>query len=130
MILDTDFSELFLVGEKSMVQLMKSGNLPAEPETTSSSGNKVPVKLEIVEDPLEEEHGSLNKRSKPSQAVQQVLIMLQYVCSFGEKINENNGEYLINLLLLLLVQFNLAVWYPVFCCHSRENWKIFRQPNS
>ncbi|OAY46840.1 uncharacterized protein LOC110617571 isoform X2 [Manihot esculenta] len=54
-----------------MVQLMKSGNLPAEPETTSSSGNKVPVKLEIVEDPLEEEHGSLNKRSKPSQAVQQ-----------------------------------------------------------
>ncbi|KDP38724.1 hypothetical protein JCGZ_04077 [Jatropha curcas] len=54
-----------------MVQLMKSGNLPAEPETPSSCGNKVPVKLEITEDPLEEEHGPLNKRSKPSQTVQQ-----------------------------------------------------------
>ncbi|KAF2310156.1 hypothetical protein GH714_006923 [Hevea brasiliensis] len=37
----------------------------------SSSGNKVPVKLEIVEDPLEEDHGPLNKRSKPSQTAQQ-----------------------------------------------------------
>lgn len=60
-----------------MVQLMNSGNLRAEPETTSSSsssqhGNKVPVKLEIVEDPLEEEYGPLNKRSKPSQTIQPV----------------------------------------------------------
>ncbi|KAJ9129024.1 hypothetical protein P3X46_034215 [Hevea brasiliensis] len=56
-----------------MVQLVKSGSPPAEPETTSSNGNKVPVKLEIVEDedPLEEEHGPLNKRSKSSQTVQQ-----------------------------------------------------------
>ncbi|WCJ30160.1 hypothetical protein M5689_011735 [Euphorbia peplus] len=46
-----------------MVHLMKSGNLPAD-------GGKLPVKLE-VEDPLEEEHGPLNKRSKTSQTVPQ-----------------------------------------------------------
>ncbi|KAJ9162928.1 hypothetical protein P3X46_022663 [Hevea brasiliensis] len=73
LVLDSDFSVLCLVGEKSMVQLVKSRSTPAEPETTSSNGNKVPVKLEIVEDedPLEEEHGPLNKRSKSSQTVQQ-----------------------------------------------------------
>ncbi|XP_065849325.1 uncharacterized protein [Euphorbia lathyris] len=53
-----------------MVHLMKSGNLPAEPET-ESNGNKLPVKLEIAEDPLEEEYGPLTKRSKTSQTVQQ-----------------------------------------------------------
>ncbi|XP_015580382.1 uncharacterized protein LOC8265774 isoform X2 [Ricinus communis] len=52
-----------------MVQLMISGNNPVETETTSSKG--APVKVEIVEDPLEEEHGPLNKRSKQSQTVQQ-----------------------------------------------------------
>ncbi|XP_061363403.1 uncharacterized protein LOC133307001 isoform X2 [Gastrolobium bilobum] len=46
-----------------MVQLMKnSGSL----ETTSCRDNKSSVKLEIAEDPLEEEHGPPNKRSKPS----------------------------------------------------------------
>jgi hypothetical protein len=59
-----------------MVQLMRSANIRPEPETTSSSSSsscrdKRPVKLEI-EDSLEEEHGPLNKRSKPSQAFQEV----------------------------------------------------------
>ncbi|KAJ0089881.1 hypothetical protein Patl1_14492 [Pistacia atlantica] len=53
-----------------MVQLMKSGNSKSEPETTSCR-DKVPVKLEFVEDSLEEEHGPLNKRSKPSSNLQQ-----------------------------------------------------------
>ncbi|XP_054820195.1 uncharacterized protein LOC129319221 [Prosopis cineraria] len=47
-----------------MVQLMKSGNLLSGSETAPCL-DKVPVKLEI-EDPLEEEHGSLRKRLKPS----------------------------------------------------------------
>lgn len=55
-----------------MVQLMKSGNLKPEPETTSCR-DKVPVKLEIVEDSIDEEHGPLNKRSKASPSLQQVL---------------------------------------------------------
>ncbi|XP_044464320.1 uncharacterized protein LOC123194889 isoform X2 [Mangifera indica] len=53
-----------------MVQLMKSGNSTSEPGTTLFR-NMVPVKLEIVEDSLEEEHGPLNKRSKPSSTLQQ-----------------------------------------------------------
>ena len=53
-----------------MVQLMKSGNLHSDLETASCR-DKVPVKLEI-EDPLEEEHGPPNKRSKPSLALQEV----------------------------------------------------------
>ncbi|XP_044472320.1 uncharacterized protein LOC123200960 isoform X2 [Mangifera indica] len=52
-----------------MVQLTKSGNSKSEPETTSCR-DKVPVKLEIVEDSLEEEYGPLNKRSKPSLTIQ------------------------------------------------------------
>lgn len=55
-----------------MVQLMRSATLRPEPETTTSSSSsscrdKLPVKLEI-EDSLEDEHGPLNKRSKPPQA--------------------------------------------------------------
>ncbi|XP_007013889.2 PREDICTED: uncharacterized protein LOC18589028 isoform X1 [Theobroma cacao] len=53
-----------------MVQLMRSGNLRPEPETTSCR-DKPPVKLEIVEDTLEEEHGPLSKRSKASPNLQQ-----------------------------------------------------------
>ncbi|KAJ4709526.1 ATP-dependent DNA helicase [Melia azedarach] len=53
-----------------MVQLMKSGNPKPDPET-SSCRETVPVKLEIVEDSLEEEHGPLNKRSKTSSTLQQ-----------------------------------------------------------
>lgn len=56
-----------------MVQLMKSSNLMPEPEkkaTTTSFRDELPVKLEI-EDSLEEEHGPLNKRSKPSQGFQE-----------------------------------------------------------
>uniref|UniRef100_A0A2N9HM97 TRF2/HOY1 PH-like domain-containing protein n=1 Tax=Fagus sylvatica TaxID=28930 RepID=A0A2N9HM97_FAGSY len=52
---------------------MKSTNLGPEPETTAmvtSCRDKLPVKLEI-EDSLEEEHGPLNKRSKPSQSFQE-----------------------------------------------------------
>ncbi|XWS16958.1 hypothetical protein CRYUN_Cryun33cG0026400 [Craigia yunnanensis] len=53
-----------------MVQLMRSGNLRPEPKRTAC-GAKPPLKLEIVEDSLEEEHGPLNKRSKPSPNLQQ-----------------------------------------------------------
>ncbi|XVF88110.1 hypothetical protein PTKIN_Ptkin19aG0023700 [Pterospermum kingtungense] len=53
-----------------MVQLMRSGNIRPESERTAV-GDKPPVKLEIVEDSLEEEHGPLNKRSKYSSNLQQ-----------------------------------------------------------
>ncbi|XP_022755353.1 uncharacterized protein LOC111303387 isoform X2 [Durio zibethinus] len=53
-----------------MVQLMRSGNLRPEPDTTARH-DKPPVKLEIVEDSLEEEQGPPNKRSKPSPNLQQ-----------------------------------------------------------
>ncbi|XP_020229623.1 uncharacterized protein LOC109810548 [Cajanus cajan] len=45
-----------------MVQLMKNS---AKAETASCADTNNPIKLEIVEDPLEEEHGPLNKRCKP-----------------------------------------------------------------
>ncbi|KAJ1410321.1 hypothetical protein SESBI_22058 [Sesbania bispinosa] len=48
-----------------MVQLMK--NSPNS-QTASFRDTKASVKLEIVEDPLEEEHGPLNKRHKPSSS--------------------------------------------------------------
>ncbi|KAK4604850.1 hypothetical protein RGQ29_013064 [Quercus rubra] len=58
-----------------MVQFMKSTNMRPELEsttaaTTTTASSKLPVKLEI-EDSLEEEHGPLNKRSKPSQSFQE-----------------------------------------------------------
>ncbi|KAK7411556.1 hypothetical protein VNO78_02990 [Psophocarpus tetragonolobus] len=46
-----------------MVQLMKNS---IKPQTASCGDPKNPVKLEIVEDPLEDEHASHNKRCKPS----------------------------------------------------------------
>ncbi|KAK8602024.1 hypothetical protein V6N13_058312 [Hibiscus sabdariffa] len=48
---------------------MRSGNLRPEPQTTAFP-EKAPVKLEIAEDSLEEEHGPLGKRSKPSPNLQ------------------------------------------------------------
>ncbi|BAT79735.1 hypothetical protein LR48_Vigan04g039900 [Vigna angularis] len=48
-----------------MVQLMKNSG-KAETISCGDAKNKNTVKLEIVEDPLEEEHGPLNKRHKPS----------------------------------------------------------------
>lgn len=74
-----------------MVHLMRSENLRPEPETTSSSSSsscrdKLPVKLEI-EDSLEEEHGPLNKRSKPSQAFQEVRNRFLFVW-FARKCGE------------------------------------------
>ncbi|KAE8730788.1 50S ribosomal protein L35 isoform 1 [Hibiscus syriacus] len=48
---------------------MRSGNLRPEPQTTALP-EKEPVKLEILEDSLEEEHGPLSKRSKPSPYLQ------------------------------------------------------------
>lgn len=57
---------------------MKSTNMRPELESTTTTtstttaSSKLPVKLEI-EDSLEEEHGPLNKRSKPSQSFQEVL---------------------------------------------------------
>lgn len=65
-----------------MVQSMKSEKKP-EPETASFR-EKVPVKLEIVEDPLEEEHGPPNKRSRPSSDPQQVLFIFLR-CLVAEK---------------------------------------------
>ncbi|XP_018498515.2 uncharacterized protein LOC103929234 isoform X2 [Pyrus x bretschneideri] len=52
-----------------MVQLMKSGDFGPETHAIPCT-EKVPVKLE-VEESLEEEHGPLNKRSKPSPAFQE-----------------------------------------------------------
>ncbi|CAN1223809.1 hypothetical protein LINGRAPRIM_LOCUS812 [Linum grandiflorum] len=58
-----------------MVQLMKSNKIQAgTTEAPSSIGSKVsPVKLEIVEDPLEEQYGPFNKRSKTSRSLQQAF---------------------------------------------------------
>ncbi|XP_011033365.1 PREDICTED: uncharacterized protein LOC105131880 [Populus euphratica] len=54
---------------------MGSGKLKGQRGTTSSSSSSLDkrgaVKLEIVEDPLEEEYGPLHKRSKASQTIQQ-----------------------------------------------------------
>lgn len=62
-----------------MVQLMRSGTPTAEPEACR---DKAPVKLEIVEDSLEEEHGPVNKRSKLSPNLQQVFFSLQFSLLF------------------------------------------------
>nr|GLL21420.1 uncharacterized protein LOC109155298 [Ipomoea trifida] len=52
-----------------MVFLMKSGEMA--PEVDWQRGKAVPVKLEVeADDPLEEEHGPLNKRSKLSSPLQ------------------------------------------------------------
>ena len=84
-----------------MVQFMKSTNMRPELEsttaaTTTTASSKLPVKLEI-EDSLEEEHGPLNKRSKPSQSFQEVLnfIFLAWFFGFGE--NVGNGEKIVRL---------------------------------
>ncbi|KAF8033728.1 hypothetical protein BT93_C0094 [Corymbia citriodora subsp. variegata] len=58
-----------------MVQLMKSGDFGADRGAGpcgGGGGDKLPVKLEIVEDPLEEEHGPLSKRSKGSSSLEQL----------------------------------------------------------
>lgn len=86
---------------------MKSTNMRPEPEsttttttTTTTASSKLPVKLEI-EDSLEEEHGPLNKRSKPSQSFQEVLnfkiffFFLAWLFGFGE--NVGNGEKIVRL---------------------------------
>lgn len=72
-----------------MVQLMKSGNPKPDPET-SSCRETVPVKLEIVEDSLEEEHGPLNKRSKTSSTLQQQVFFLALLSLFdSQKVEES-----------------------------------------
>ena len=60
-----------------MVQLMTSGNLPSDLEMASRRNKKVSVKLEI-EDPLEEEHGPVNKRCKRSSNPQEVSNQLDF----------------------------------------------------
>lgn len=70
-----------IFGKKLMVQLMKSGN-PKPVHEMTSYREKVPVKLEIIEDSLEEEHGPLSKRSKPSSTLQ------QQVCFVPEIVKE------------------------------------------
>ncbi|KAL6012206.1 hypothetical protein ACLOJK_002684 [Asimina triloba] len=57
------FYKIAIEEGKRMVQLLSSGKVLPEPR-------KLPVKLEI-EDPLEEEHGPLNKRSKVESFRQQ-----------------------------------------------------------
>uniref|UniRef100_A0A1J3GQA7 TRF2/HOY1 PH-like domain-containing protein n=1 Tax=Noccaea caerulescens TaxID=107243 RepID=A0A1J3GQA7_NOCCA len=47
-----------------MVEMRKSGGMRPESELAAKCRDELPVKLEIVEDDLEEEHGPLNKRSK------------------------------------------------------------------
>ncbi|GKV42111.1 hypothetical protein SLEP1_g49552 [Rubroshorea leprosula] len=54
-----------------MVQLMSSGNHGPDRDT-SACRDKLPVKLEIAEDPLEEEYGPLDKRSKADTNLHQV----------------------------------------------------------
>ena len=63
-----------------MVQLANFGNLRPESELPGKAAAPptpppVPVKLEI-EDPLDEEHGPLNKRTKADVPVQQVNLFL------------------------------------------------------
>ncbi|EOA16289.1 hypothetical protein CARUB_v10004435mg [Capsella rubella] len=47
-----------------MVEMRKSGSLRPESELAAKCRDELPVKLEIAEDDLEEEHAPLNKRSK------------------------------------------------------------------
>jgi len=47
-----------------MVEMRKSGGLRPESESAARCRDELPVKLEIAEDDLEEEHGPLNKRSR------------------------------------------------------------------
>ncbi|XP_010438134.1 PREDICTED: uncharacterized protein LOC104721765 [Camelina sativa] len=47
-----------------MVEMRKSGGLRTESELAAKCRDELPVKLEIAEDDLEEEHAPLNKRSK------------------------------------------------------------------
>ncbi|KAL1210511.1 hypothetical protein V5N11_006834 [Cardamine amara subsp. amara] len=47
-----------------MVEMRKSGGLRPESELAAKCRDELPVKLEIAEDDLEEEHGPLNKRSR------------------------------------------------------------------
>lgn len=68
---------------------MKSGDLRHEPETTPCT-DKVPVKLEI-EDSLEEEHGPLSKRSKPTAAFNEVLFSDFHLFGSGEN-NPGKGK--------------------------------------
>ncbi|ESQ54123.1 hypothetical protein EUTSA_v10024775mg [Eutrema salsugineum] len=47
-----------------MVEMRKSGGIRPESELAAKCRDELPVKLEIAEDDLEEEHGPLNKRSR------------------------------------------------------------------
>ncbi|CAH2077429.1 unnamed protein product [Thlaspi arvense] len=47
-----------------MVEMRKSGGMRPESELAAKCRDELPVKLEIVEDDLEEAHGPLNKRSR------------------------------------------------------------------
>ncbi|XP_031105444.1 uncharacterized protein LOC116010263 isoform X1 [Ipomoea triloba] len=61
-----------------MVFLMKSGEMA--PEVNWQRGKAAPVKLEVeADDPLEEEHGPLNKRSKLSSPLQFVAVLQHQV---------------------------------------------------
>lgn len=44
--------------------MRKSGGVRLESELAAKCRDELPVKLEIAEDDLEEEHGPLNKRSR------------------------------------------------------------------
>lgn len=62
-----------------MVRLVKSGNLVAE--SGSAPAGTIPVKLEI-EDPLDDEHGPLNKRSKISAPLPPVIAIFYFNLMF------------------------------------------------
>lgn len=74
-----------------MVQLMKSGDFGADRGAASCGGDKLPVKLEIVEDPLEEEHGPLNKRSRGSSSLEQVRVV-RVACLFFRENTDGEEE--------------------------------------
>ncbi|XP_040997911.1 uncharacterized protein LOC121243916 isoform X3 [Juglans microcarpa x Juglans regia] len=77
-----------------MVQSTKSVNLWPESETTpppTASCRDKPVKLEI-EDPLEEEHGPLTKRSKRSQASQELRKSPSLLDLIQMKLSQGSGS--------------------------------------
>lgn len=91
---------------------MNSVKLKGQRETTCSSSSSRDktgaVKLEIAEDPLEEEYGPLHKRPKASQTIQQVFfqktlnILLLYSFGFLRK-SRKQGKIDSSLNFILLV---------------------------
>ena len=91
-----------------MVQLMKSGDLQPELHTMPCT-EKVPVKLEI-EDSLEEEHGPLNKRPKPSPAFQEVQFCILFLFCLRIFIANLFIFIFIFIFIYFLLLFVFVIW--------------------